>query len=342
MAIIDYNKYNLHLFDGAAGGSGASSGGDGGTASAGGTGLNTQEGDSTKNSNVYTPRSKRSGAYDNVKYGKQATAESSAEKDVDVPAAEGEKKAEESTPEQREKAYRDFIEAHKDLYTKDTQKIINQRFKETKQLQDSNAKQKAVIDQIAKRYGLDGSDLAALQTALDNDNDYWSRAAEDAGFDDVDMFKNFKKLERENAEFHAREERARAEEEAAKKVQQAKDQVTRWNAQVEEVKAKYPDFDIDKESKDKNFMSMLKSGVPMEHAYKVLHHDDIVKNAVSKAEAEREKKVVDNIRAKGARPAENGLSRASGFTVKSNVHELNKADRAEIARKAARGEYIEF
>lgn len=342
MAIIDYNKYNLHLFDGAAGGSGASSGGDGGTASAGGTGLNTQEGDSTKNSNVYTPRSKRSGAYDNVKYGKQATAEPSAEKDVNVPAAEGEKKAEESTPEQREKAYRDFIEAHKDLYTKDTQKIINQRFKETKQLQDSNAKQKAVIDQIAKRYGLDGSDLAALQTALDNDNDYWSRAAEDAGFDDVDMFKNFKKLERENAEFHAREERARAEEEAAKKVQQAKDQVTQWNAQVEEVKAKYPDFDIDKESKDKNFMSMLKSGVPMEHAYKVLHHDDIVKNAVSKAEAEREKKVVDNIRAKGARPAENGLSRASGFTVKSNVHELNKADRAEIARKAARGEYIEF
>ena len=342
MEIIDYNKYNLHLFDGAAGGSGASSGGDGGTASAGGTGLNTQEGDSTKNSNVYTPRSKRSGAYDNVKYGKQATAEPSAEKDVNVPAAEGEKKAEESTPEQREKAYRDFIEAHKDLYTKDTQKIINQRFKETKQLQDSNAKQKAVIDQIAKRYGLDGSDLAALQTALDNDNDYWSRAAEDAGFDDVDTFKSFEKLKRENAEYHAREERARLEEEAAKKVQQAKDQVTRWNAQVEEVKAKYPDFDIDKESKDKNFMSMLKSGVPMEHAYKVLHHDDIVKNAVSKAEAEREKKVVDNIRAKGARPAENGLSRASGFTVKSNVHELNKADRAEIARKAARGEYIEF
>ena len=228
------------------------------------------------------------------------------------------------------------------MYTKDTQKIINQRFKETKQLQDSNAKQKAVIDQIAKRYGLDGSDLAALQAALDNDDDYWAKAAEDAGFDDVDMFKNFKKLERENAEFHAREERARAEEEAAKKVQQAKDQVTRWNAQVEEVKAKYPDFDIDKESKDKNFMSMLKSGVPMEHAYKVLHHDDIVKNAVSKAEAEREKKVVDNIRAKGARPAENGLSRASGFTVKDDVHKLTRADRAQIAQRAARGDYIEF
>lgn len=342
MAIIDYNKYNLHLFDGAAGGSGASSGGDGGTASAGGTGLNTQEGDSTKNQNVYTPRSKRSGAYDNVKFGKQATAEPPADKDDNVPAAEGEKKAEESTPEQREKAYRDFIEAHKDLYTKDTQKIINQRFKETKQLQDSNAKQKAVIDQIAKRYGLDGSDLAALQTALDNDNDYWSRAAEDAGFDDVDMFKNFKKLERENAEFHAKEERVRAAEEAAKKVQQAEEQNRAWRTQAEEVKAKFPKFDIDAETNNPEFMTMLKSGVPMEHAYKVAHYDELMTEATTRTASETEKKVVDNIRAKGARPAENGLSRASGFTVKSNVHDLNKADRAEIARKAARGEYIEF
>ena len=336
MAIIDYNKYNLHLFDGAAGGSGASSGGDGGTASAGGAGLNTQEGDS-KTSNVYTPRSKRSGAYDNVKFGKQATAESSAAENVDVPAAEGEKKAEESTPtpEQREKAYRDFIEAHKDLYTKDTQKIINQRFKETKQLQDSHAKQKAVIDQIAKRYGLDGSDLAALQTALDNDDDYWAKAANDAGFDDVDMFKNFTKLEQENAELHARED-------ARKKVSQAEEQTRTWRAQAEDVKAKFPKFDIDAETNNPEFMTMLKSGVPMEHAYKVAHFDEIMSEERSRTASETEKRVVDNIRAKGARPAENGLSRASGFTVKSNVHELNKADRAEIARKAARGEYIEF
>ena len=336
MAIIDYNKYNLHLFDGAAGGSGASSGGDGGTASAGGAGLNTQEGDS-KTSNVYTPRSKRPGAYDNVKFGKQATAEPSAAEDVDVPAAEGKNKAEESTPtpEQREKAYRDFIEAHKDLYTKDTQKIINQRFKETKQLQDSNAKQKAVIDQIAKRYGLDGSDLAALQTALDNDDDYWAKAANDAGFDDVDMFKNFKKLERENAEFRARED-------ARKKVSQAEEQNRTWRAQAEDVKAKFPKFDIDAETNNPAFMTMLKSGVPMEHAYKVAHFDELVSEERSRTASETEKRVVDNIRAKGARPAENGLSRASGFTVKDDVHKFTRADRAEIARRAARGDYIEF
>ena len=55
-----------------------------------------------------------------------------------------------------------------------------------------------------------------------------------------------------------------------------------------------------------------------------------------------EKQVVDTIRAKGARPAENGTAAQSAFTVKDDVSKLTREDRAEIARRAARGDSISF
>ena len=58
--------------------------------------------------------------------------------------------------------------------------------------------------------------------------------------------------------------------------------------------------------------------------------------------AQAQKQVVDNIRSRGSRPAENGTVSRSGFTYKSDVSKLSKEDRAEIARRAARGETITF
>ena len=106
--------------------------------------------------------------------------------------------------------------------------------------------------------------------------------------------------------------------------------------EAEEVRGVYPDFDLRVQCADPKFLSMLRAGVPVRHAYEVLHLDDI-KGGVAQATAQRtEKQVVDGIRAKGARPTENGV------TIKSDVHQLSKADRAEIAKRAARGEQILF
>ena len=89
-------------------------------------------------------------------------------------------------------------------------------------------------------------------------------------------------------------------------------------------------------------MAMLKTGLPMEHAYKVQHMDELIADARMTTAATVEKATIDNIRAKGARPQENGSSPQSAFTVKDDVSKLTKKDRAEIARRAARGERIEF
>ena len=55
-----------------------------------------------------------------------------------------------------------------------------------------------------------------------------------------------------------------------------------------------------------------------------------------------EKQVVDGIRAKGARPAEVGMTSSSGFIIKDDASKLTRQDRAEIARRATMGEKIRF
>lgn len=87
---------------------------------------------------------------------------------------------------------------------------------------------------------------------------------------------------------------------------------------------------------------MLKSGVPMEHAYKTLHFNELMHDAMATAASNTEKSVVSNIRAKGSRPIENGTAAQSAFTIKDDVSKLSKKDRADIARRAARGEKIVF
>ena len=116
----------------------------------------------------------------------------------------------------------------------------------------------------------------------------------------------------------------------------------RWMAESEPVKSVYGSFDLGKEVQNPQFLSMLKAGVPVQHAYEVVHMDEI-KAGIAKMQAQAtEKQVVAGIRAKGARPQENGVSSQSAFTVKDDVSKLTKKDRAEAVRRALRGEHIEF
>lgn len=115
-------------------------------------------------------------------------------------------------------------------------------------------------------------------------------------------------------------------------------QLRAWDSQAEQVKALYPSFDLSLEARSRDFRAMLRAGVPMRQAFEVLHMEQI---KAAQAQA-AERAVTANIRARGARPQENGAGAASAFTVKDDVSRLTAQDRAEMARRAARGETITF
>lgn len=286
----------------------------------GAAGTGTEGGEA----NAFNTRTQK-GEFANVVFGKQPEAEEEAADQADAKP--------EVDKEALKKEFQDLVRGkYKDEYTKATQEIINKRFKESKQLEETNKEYKSVIDVLNQKYNT--SDTKSLLDAITNDSNLWEEEADEAGMT-VEQYRKFKQLERENAEL-TRQANERATKE---KVDQ---QMQIWYAESEALKEKFPEFDLKTETENPSFLSMLKSGVPMEHAFKVIHMDEIVTNAMKTTQALSEKRVVDNIRAKGMRPVENGAGSHSAFTVKNDVTKLTKEERAEIARRAERGERITF
>lgn len=331
----------LDLFDG-----GAAAGGDG----AGAAAPASQNGDGAKGGSQAAPGSTRrgkSGEFQNVLFGKQsapaAAGEGGGQEGQQQSSVAGSDKDKQpgvtttsDTLEARRKAFQDLVnsEEYKEIYTEETQRIINRRFRETQNLEQQVARNQPIIDMLMQRYKISDGDIGKLTAAIENDDAYWSEAAEEAGMS-VEQYKQFQKLQRENAALMRDQQQRRSQ-------QAAQQQLQKWYGEAEQVKGVYPSFDLNAEVKNQQFLSMLKSGVPMQHAYEVVHLDDI-KAGVAKMQAKAtERQVVDGIRAKGARPQENGTTSQSAFTVKDDVGKLTKAERAEIARRVARGEIIKF
>ena len=112
-----------------------------------------------------------------------------------------------------------------------------------------------------------------------------------------------------------------------------------WVAQAEALRqGDYPDFDFLAESRNPAFRQLVRSGLPVRTAYEALHLREILARAVR----ETEEQVASDIRARGSRPAETGATAQAPFLVKGDVSRFTKADRAEIARRAMKGEIITF
>ena len=137
-------------------------------------------------------------------------------------------------------------------------------------------------------------------------------------------------------------QRANAEAQRNQQMQAAQQQLNNWYAEGDKLKSIYPSFDFQKEAANKEFLNLLKSGVGVQHAYELIHMDEI-KNATARSAAKSASdQMVANMKRNASRPLENGMSSQSAAIVKNDVSKLNRADRAEIARRAQRGEIIKF
>lgn len=70
--------------------------------------------------------------------------------------------------------------------------------------------------------------------------------------------------------------------------------------------------------------------------------DAAVRVAVERAREETERAVTESIRARGLRPTESALTPGVSGALMGGALRLTRAERAEMARRAARGERIEF
>lgn len=216
----------------------------------------------------------------------------------------------------------------KDIYSSEIQRIINERFRNTRELEERIAAQSPIVEALADRYGVDAGDPKAVLDAIERDGQMWQEAADAAGLT-VEQYRQVQRLERDNARLRAEQMRVQGE-------QQVQRQLAEWQAEADTLKAEYPEFDLAAECRSEPFLRMLRAGVPVAHAYKVTHLSDIT----ARAAADAEKRAAQNVAARGARPSEAGASAATGAVLGTDASKMSKEQRADLAARAARGEKI--
>lgn len=291
----------------------------------GGGGEGAAEGGPQAEVPVYHPRNQRSGGeLANVVYGRQEGDPDAGDREVVSSDAQAE----------RESRWNEARQEFKAEFDGEVQRIINKRFGETKGLQEQLDAVSPVIDLLRDKYGVTDGDMDKLMAAMEEDDTYWQDAADENGMT-VEQYKQFRRYERENAEM-------RGQIRALQQQEQADNQLRQWWQQGEELKRSYPSFDLQREAQNPEFLRLLQSGVPVDHAFQVIHMDEIMQGVAANTAKAAERQITANIRARGARPAEAGASGKASFTVKNDVSKLTKKDRAEIAKRSEHGEWIEF
>ena len=192
----------------------------------------------------------------------------------------------------------------------------------------------SAIETLAKKYGVDLTDIEALNHAIDEDNTFFEDEALEKGIS-VEQLKEIRKIERENADLK-KQMREQSVRENADRIYAG------WLEQSDALKQIYPNFDLDAEIKNPRFVDLLKNNVDVRTAYEVLHKDDIIRGAMQFTADTVQTKLANNIIAGRNRPSENGIGQTSPAVVKNDVSQLSRADREEIIRRVARGEKIRF
>mgnify|MGYP006898685467 CR=1 FL=1 len=100
---------------------------------------------------------------------------------------------------------------------------------------------------------------------------------------------------------------------------------------------------LDVELQNPQFRALISTKNPqyaisMEKAYQIIHFNELQ----AAAQREAAEKVSQSVQARQARPDENALGARQSAEVKTDVGRLTKKERAEFARRAARGETITF
>lgn len=328
-----YAEMLVNLFDGGEGGGAA-----GAPGAAAGTAGETQ-------ADPGSTRPGKTGETQRILYGKQPSeAMGAADTDSGTAAAgqdnqdtiaDADSPQEEKTPEEKRKAFLSLIRGeYKEQFTEESQRIINDRFKETAGMRQQLANFQPLLDLLSTRYNLQGGSIQDIIGAVENDSTYLNAAADEAGMS-VDQFRQVENAKRQMAEFNRWKAQQAAQARQAQQVQQ-------WQQQAQEVQRVYKTFDLRAEMQNPAFQSMLRAGVPMKNAYESVHHQEMMEAMQQTASRQMEKKVAANVRANGQRPAEAGVSSQAAFVVKNDPSKFTNADFDEIAKRVARGEIISF
>lgn len=254
--------------------------------------------------------------------------------DEGASAAEMQTPQAQESPENLEAEWEGLIKGkYKSLFQRDTQNIVQKRFKNTDEIVKKFNEISPMLDLLAaNKYNVKAGDIKALAAAIEADDDLYEQEALEEGTTPKEL-RQRKTLQRQNQDL-MRELNQRKEADFARQ------QMDQWEQQAALARQTYPNLDLNTEAKNPQFRQLLQAGVDVGTAYMVIHKDDVLAGAMQHTAKKVEEKLTNKIIANGTRPSENGMASQSAAVTKSDPSLFTREERRALARRAASGERI--
>ena len=227
-------------------------------------------------------------------------------------------------------SFEEYVKQHKDEASKWFQKQFNARHRDYNQLKEKAAATDSVMDMLATKFGIeDRSDVASITKALEADDFLYAERAE-ANNRTIEEQRNWDAIERENRQFREAQRRQQAQ-------QNMQRQLEEWDRQSNNLRQVFPNFDLDTELQNEEFVNMLQSGISMDRAFYAIHGEEITTGAMQYTAQAVRQATAEDLATRKNRPRENGLSSQAAAKVSRDVHKLTKKERAAMAAQSLKG-----
>lgn len=316
--MLDKLKLNLQLF-----GEGGGDGGDGGSADG-------AVGEAAGSENSGEKRIPASIPEKAKKYYEKAMQKSTFAKASDdtVQATEAQNTTE------TKRSYADLIksEEYRDEHKAYMDKAIGDRLKKYKGMEDSMSKQKALLDTVAQKYGVNPESenfLQELGEKIEADDSYYENYAMEHDIS-AEEARRIVTMERKVAQIEAREAEARKQE-------QMRQQIMTLRQNAEKTKAQFPGFDLDLEMQDERFRRLCATNNgDTTAAYMACHWNEILPATVQMASRQIQAQTANAVASNSARPIENGISSSAPSVVQTDFSNMSLKDLRKFADEQRR------
>ena len=314
--MLEKLRLNLQLF-----GEGGD-GGDGGSSSSVGESVGGNE--SGDNANIPSSIPERA-----KKYYQKAMEKSN--KTASAP------KTSDNTPNTEEKSttekipYADLIKS--DDYKKEHEaymkSAISDRLKKYKGVEEQSATQKALLDIVANKYGVNPESetyLQELAQKIEADDSYYEKYAMEHDIS-AEEARRIVTMERKAAQYDA-------EQEARVKQEQARQQIMTLRKNAESTKRQFPTFDLETEMQNEKFRRLCAvNNGDTTAAYMACHWNEIIPATVQMASQQIQAQTAQAVASNKARPIENGISSTAPSVVQQDFRNMSLADLRKYAEE---------
>lgn len=205
---------------------------------------------------------------------------------------------------------------------------------------------KGLLEALGEAYGIDAQDannLAALTDAIKNgkvkNDEYYETMAAERGIS-VKTAREMDRMESELQRANAEKQRTEQLRVAMEHQQRAAAVRAQWEAEAAQLKVKYPEFELDEVLNNPSVADMIRRGIGLEAAYRAAYFDKLIEASTARTAQQVEQGVTARIQQRAQRPAENGAHPGGAAEMKVDVAHMTAKQRAELAKRARRGERI--